>query len=118
MPQSANGQSSRDMQECIRACGDCHEVCLQTVAHCLQMGGKHAEGSHISLLLSCADICATTANTMLLGSDVHKRICAACAEVCEQCAQDCERVDPNNAQMKACADSCRRCAESCHRMAA
>lgn len=118
MPHSTSGHLSQEMEQCIRNCTTCHEACLRTVAHCLGLGGKHAEASHIALLLSCADICITSARTMLLGSDVHKLTCAACAEICERCAADCERVDPNDAQMKACAETCRRCAESCRRMAA
>jgi hypothetical protein len=37
-----------DMQECIRNCMDCHRVCLETIAYCLQQGGKHAEANHIA----------------------------------------------------------------------
>jgi len=80
------------------------------------MGGKHAEASHIQLLLACAEICQTSANFMLLGSDLHARTCGVCAEVCEQCATSCEQMG-NDAQMQACAEACRRCAESCQRMA-
>jgi len=80
------------------------------------MGGQHAEPQHIGLLLDCAEICQTSANFMLRGSDRHMRTCAVCAEVCEQCAQDCERMG-DDAQMRACAEVCRRCADSCRRMA-
>ena len=114
MPQ----MSHQEMQRCIEECTSCHQICIQTVSHCLQMGGKHAEARHIGLLLDCAQICQTSADYMLRGSQFHTRTCAVCAEVCEACAQDCERVDPNDQQMKACADICRRCAESCRRMAA
>jgi hypothetical protein len=107
MAHTAAHQSDREMEACIQACLECHRVCLQTVAHCLQMGGKHAEASHIRLLLDCAQICLTSADFMLRGSDLHGRTCAVCAEVCERCAQDCARVDPSDAMMRTCAEACR-----------
>ncbi len=117
MHESGMAHMSKDMQQCIQDCEDCHRSCTQTTSHCLQMGGKHAEANHIHLLLDCAEICHTSIHFMLHNSPLHSRICAVCAEVCERCAQDCERIDGNDAQMKACADVCRRCAESCRRMA-
>ena len=114
---TAHQSMGNEMQQCIQECLNCHSVCLATVADCLRMGGEHAAAAHIGLLLDCAEICQTSANFMLRGSQFHTRICGACAEVCEQCAQDCERMG-DNARMKACADTCRRCAESCRRMAA
>ncbi len=111
--QQANG----DMQQCIDHCTKCHRICAETLSHCLQLGGKHAELSHIRLLLDCAQICRTSADFMIRGSDLHPRVCALCADLCERCAQDCERVDRNDAQMEACVDLCRRCAETCRRMA-
>jgi hypothetical protein len=106
---------SADMQSCIEACTRCHQVCLETVTHCLEMGGRHADPAHIRLLLDCAEICQTSANFMLRSSDLHTRTCAVCAEVCERCAQECETFE--EAFMQACAQECRRCAESCRRMA-
>ncbi len=102
--------------KCIQECLSCHSICLQTVAYCLNMGGKHADARHIGLLLDCAQSCQTSADFMLRGSSLHGRACGFCAEVCEQCAQSCEQMG-DDAQMKACADECRRCAESCRAMA-
>ncbi len=108
---------SSDMEQCIANCTNCHRVCAETLGHCLQIGGKHAELRHIRLLMDCAQICQTSADFMIRGSELHPRVCALCADLCERCAQDCERVDRNDEQMKACADLCRRCAESCGKMA-
>ena len=116
MSSHATHQTSGSMQQCIDECLNCHSICLETVAHCLQQGGKHAEARHIRLLLDCAEICQTSANFMLRGSDLHGRVCAVCAEVCERCATDCERFG-DDAQMQACTEACRRCAESCRQMA-
>jgi hypothetical protein len=106
----------REMEQCITDCLDCHSMCVQTVTYCLQQGGKHAEQSHIRLLLDCVQICQTSADFMLRNSDLHGRICGVCAEVCDRCAQDCERFG-NDATMQECAEMCRRCANSCRAMA-
>ena len=87
MSSHATHQMSPEMQQCIQNCMECHRICLETVPHCLQMGGKHAEAAHIRLLLDCAEICQTSANFMIRGSDLHTRTCAVCAEVCERCAE-------------------------------
>jgi hypothetical protein len=81
------------------------------------MGGRHAESAHIRLMLDCAEICQTSANFMLRGSELHSRTCGVCAEVCERCARDCEQLG-DDAHMRACAEACRRCADSCKHMAA
>ncbi len=109
---------SQEMRQCIQHCSDCHNVCLETAVHCLELGGTHAEARHITLLLNCAEICATSADFMLTGSGLHGRTCAVCAEVCERCAESCERVDPNDETMRRCAETCRQCAQSCRQMAA
>lgn len=116
MQNTRNGQTNQDMQQCIGECLNCHSICLQTVTYCLGMGGKHAEAQHLGLLLDCAEICQTSANFMLRGSQFHARTCGVCAEVCDACAESCEAWG-DDAQMKACAEECRRCAESCKHMA-
>jgi hypothetical protein len=104
------------MDECIQNCLDCHSICLQTVAHCLSMGGMHADAHHIALLLDCAEICQTSANFMLRGSHLHNLTCGVCAEVCTACAESCEQM-ADDQQMRACAEQCRRCARTCREMA-
>lgn len=116
MTQMAHSHTDQEMQECIQNCLNCHRICLETVSHCLQMGGKHADPGHIRLLLDCAEICATSANFMIRGSTFHSRTCGICAEVCQRCAEDCEQLGANDQQMKACAETCKRCAQSCQHM--
>lgn len=107
---------SQEMRDCIQECQSCHSICLESVTHCLQMGGEHARPEHIRMLLDCAEICETSANFMLRGSEFHPRTCGVCAEVCERCAQDCERFT-DDPMMQACARACRSCAQSCREMA-
>jgi hypothetical protein len=109
---------STEMQQCIDECTRCHAICLQTVGHCLELGGKHADPAYIRLLLDCAEICQTSANFLLRGSDLHQRTCAVCAEVCRACAESCERMGRDDEMMQQCAEECRRCQQSCERMAA
>lgn len=75
----------------------------------------HSQLPHIRLMLDCAEICQTSANFMLRGSEMHIRTCAICREICEKCAKDCEQMDDDE-QMKACAQMCRTCAETCRQM--
>jgi hypothetical protein len=108
---------NQEMRDCIQNCQECHAICMETVQHCLQMGGKHAEADHIRLLLDCAQICATSADFMLRGSPLHSKTCGVCAEICRLCAESCERIGKDDATMKKCAEMCRKCADSCQRMA-
>ena len=107
-----------EMRECIQNCLNCHSICLETMQHCLTLGGKHSEARHIGMLASCAEICRTSAAFMLSGSEFHHRTCGVCAEVCRACAQDCSEMAAGDETMTRCAEMCRRCAESCQRMAA
>lgn len=107
---------SESLQRCIDECQSCHEICVETTAHCLSQGGRHAEAHHISTLLDCAEICATSANFMLRDSRFHGRTCEVCAQVCDACAKSCEAAGDDD-MMRRCAEECRRCAESCRQMA-
>jgi hypothetical protein len=103
------------MEECIKTCLDCHHICYETAMnHCLEIGGKHTEPAHFRLMINCAEICQTSANFMLSGSDLHRLTCGVCAEVCRRCAENCEQVG----DMDECVKACRRCAEVCQKMAA
>ena len=104
-----------DMQRCIQNCLECHRVCIETMVHCLTKGGPHAESRHIQVLADCADICHTSAAFMMRRSDLHTRICGACADVCDRCAHDCDGLKDDK-QMAVCAAICRQCAQSCREM--
>lgn len=107
-----------EVQMCIQNCTTCHQICVQTISHCLEKGGTHASPAHIRTLSDCAEICAVSANFMMRGSNLHPTICGACSEVCLACATSCEQFGDADELMKACADVCRQCAESCRKMAA
>ena len=117
MPQMSGHTDKHDMQACIDACTSCHQTCTHTVHHCLDKGGKHADSMHITLLLDCAQICATSADFLTRHSVHHQATCRVCAEICEACAKSCDAVS-NEEMMRTCAEECRRCAASCRAMAA
>lgn len=104
------------MNDCIDNCNRCAAACLETINYCLGKGGGHADAQHIAMMAACADMCATSAATMLRGANVQQAICSACAAVCRQCAAACDGF-VGDAEMKRCADACRRCAQSCAAMA-
>jgi hypothetical protein len=111
-------QIEGEMRECIQHCTECHNVCVETLDHELRLGGPHAAADHVRVLLDCAQLCATSDDVMLRGSDLHGRVCGVCAEACERCAADCERLAGDDQLIRRCAEVCRRCAECCRRMAA
>jgi hypothetical protein len=108
---------SAAMHECIENCSDCHDVCVETLAHCLRLGGDHAAAEHVTALLDCAQACDASRDFMLRASPLHGAVCGVCADACERCAESCEAIGPDDDVMRNCAEICRRCAESCRRMA-
>jgi hypothetical protein len=110
---SHHSRMGSSMQNAIKACLDCHSMCVQTAMNfCLEQGGRHVEQGHFRLMLNCAELCQTSANFMLSGSPLHGRVCGVCAEACEACAKSCEQVG----EMRECVEECRRCAKSCRSM--
>ena len=113
-----HGQMTAEMEQCIQNCTNCHRVCLETLNHCLSMGGAHVAPGHIKLMQDCVQICQASADFMIRGSQFHARTCGVCAEICEACADDCERLakQDNDSHMQECADMCRKCAATCREM--
>ena len=109
---------SDQMRQCIEDCQECHSLCWQVAARYLRpaqdvkSSESYIEPTYLRLLLDCAEICQTSANFMLRGSDWYRCACQMCLEVCDQCARECEKVT-DDAQMQACAEVCRHCADSC-----
>lgn len=115
MPGPMEHDMSAAMKQCIQNCTNCHNICVETISHCVKMGGKHVEEAHLKSLQDCADTCRTSADFMLRGSVLYMQACGLCAEACSRCATSCETFG-EDAVMKACAEECRRCAESCREM--
>ena len=104
------------MKDCLLACANCHDTCLQTLEYCLQKGGAHVEASHIKALIDCATLCHTCEDFMLRNSTMHASVCGVCAKACEACAVSCSDMN-DDPQIQMCIDACNRCAETCNHMA-
>ena len=103
------------VEQCIENCQDCHRICEETIAHCLEVGGQYVQSHQIRLLMDCAQICQTANEFLTRMSRFSPQVCSVCAQVCTICASECERFDDD--LMRCCAEVCRRCAESCTEMA-
>jgi hypothetical protein len=99
------------LDELIDDCDTCRRACLETFAHCLEVGGTHIEGDHVQCLIDCAEICALCTSFLGRGSDAFESICAICVDFCERCARECESF--GDGQMARCAAACRACADRC-----
>ena len=83
------------------------------MTHCLEAGGKLTEPKHFRLMMTCVEVCRTSAHLMLINSPHAKRLCKECAEICDECAGDCAKLG----DMNDCVEACRRCAEGLRKMA-
>jgi hypothetical protein len=98
------------MDDCIDMCIASNRMCLETANYAAKRGGALASPVMLAMLADCAELCQTTANSMLRGSPLHQVLCRACAEVCARCADECSRHGADQ-QMVRCAETCRTCAE-------
>jgi hypothetical protein len=105
------------MKECIDLCTASHVMCLATANYVANADRSAVPVQLIALLNDCAEICQSTANSMVRASALHTILCRACAEACETCARECERHSGDR-QLTHCAATCRQCALSCRQMAA
>ena len=104
--------TSDRLEQCIDECTRCYNLCLETVEHCLQLGGKYEDARHIRRLFDCAEACRTNASFMLRGSDLYPSTSILCAEACVRCGQSCEQLNDDE-YLAICAEACNRCAEIC-----
>ena len=104
-----------DLRHCIDLCQSCHATCVETINHCLHLGGAHGDPAHIRLLSDCADICRVTADFVLRASEYYNYPMGVCAFLCERCASECD-VLGGDAFIGDCARACRSCHAECLRL--
>jgi hypothetical protein len=97
---------------CLASCRQCSRVCQQRVRDGLEPGSLYAEAGHVTQLLSCAQVCRTTAELIVIDSDWYPTLADLCAHVCVECADACDALD----DMDECAEACRDCAHACRRL--
>lgn len=113
---TSDRQGSTDaMRACARMCHECHDACVEQLPRCLARGSHHAETAHITMLLDCAQACATAEDFLHRGSALHIHTCLMCAEVCRECARSCDAMAEDDRDHR-CAELCRKCEDSCRRM--
>lgn len=115
-PSTVAAASGMSMQECMDNCSRCHQLCLETIQHCLKLGGAHASPEHLARLQDCAATCQASVDFMARHSDLHGSVCGVCAEACGRCAESCEKMAGGDNLMKRCAEACRRSEASCKAM--
>jgi hypothetical protein len=106
------------LQSCIDNCTRCYAICTTTLEYSIEKSGLFAEANQLRRLQDCAQMCATSLDFMLRGSDLHPYTCGVCAQACDRCAQSCEQLalGTGDQVLKDCAETCKRCAETCHEM--
>ena len=124
LPAAAQGPASRrpadphamSMEDCVTLCLASHRSCLASARYVLEQPQLHAPAQLAALLQDCAELCQTTANSMLRGAPTHTLLCGACADLCATCAQACDAVR-GDAVLTRCAATCRECGAACRHMA-
>jgi hypothetical protein len=104
------------LEECIQNCWRCHRQCLETTIYLSAENVDDGLQDKVKLLLSCAEICQSTANLLLLGASICQDVCRLCAEVCEAGAMLFD-PDTGDRQLRLCFDACCDCAASCRAVA-
>jgi hypothetical protein len=102
---------------CVQECVDCAQTCTACADACLADPGNADLGRVCATALVCADMCATTARTLVRRAGHHapvtRAVLLACIETCDACYDECRRHALQHEHCRICADSCHRCARAC-----
>lgn len=79
-----------DMQQCIRNCLDCADICAATARLAVRRTAQNVEVLRAQLEL-CILACETCAAECEKHDHPH---CTKCAEMCRECAADCRKALP------------------------
>ena len=106
---SASNNLFEKLMECVLACNECHEACLNEkdvamMAECIRLDKD------------CAVVCASTLQLIHSGSRVMKKALALCIASCEVCAKECAKHPFEHCRK--CAEVCNECAKSCQALLA
>ncbi len=112
----AHYSDDADSRACLEACMTCQQSCLETASiHCLEIAGSRANARLVRLLLDCAEMCQTSANFLVRGSDLRGYTCGLCSHVCHECAEECATIS-GDARLEQCRSQCIHCVEQCLRL--
>jgi hypothetical protein len=114
LDQGMLAQVVQSLNECASTCTICADACLseKMVAELAQC---------IRLNQDCADVCETTARTLLRSGAEPQRsmlrhMVEACAASCQACGQECARHAQMHEHCRICAESCRHCEDACRKI--
>src|SRR3979409_2758905 len=73
---------TREMEEGIQDCLQCHRICLRTFSHLLALepDAELAKPEQLNLLLDCADVCRMCADFMLRISECPVPVAGVCVQ--------------------------------------
>jgi hypothetical protein len=108
---------SQEVRECIKATSECYSVSAETFRYCVEGEMDLRDPQLMRLLIDCCEICQTTQNSLLRGSDLSLMLSAVCVEACEQLAAACRDADGSDEQFTRCAETCDETADCCRRLA-
>jgi hypothetical protein len=113
-----NAMLTRETEEAIQDCLECHRVCVRTFGHLLALepDAELATPEQLNLLVDCADICRMAADYMMRFSEFNVRAADLCCEICRRCQQLCELPSGEDPVVLECVSACARCANSCKRV--
>ncbi|MCV0382275.1 MAG: four-helix bundle copper-binding protein [Erythrobacter sp.] len=79
-----------DMQQCIRNCLDCADVCAATARLAVRRTARNVE-----VLRAQLELCILACETCVAECEKHDHPhCTKCAEMCRECAADCRKALP------------------------
>jgi hypothetical protein len=115
-----NPEHQRILEECIRHCRECAQICNRTSWHAYrqaQAGGANAEAMQDAQQLTgdCQAACEFAVRLMERNSTLMADACRVCEQACTECAEACEQLGQDQ-QLAECARICRQCAEACKQM--
>lgn len=98
-----------EMQLCLQAWKNCHQVCLETLNYCLERPGRYKNVGLLCSLRDCAEMSLICIHLMTDGSEFMGRTGLICEEMCLKCAKACEELG-DDPQLLECAELCRQSA--------
>lgn len=116
-PQDLGHIDEDKLAACIEACFECAQACTACADACLSEDMVADLTKCIRTNLDCADICATTGNTLSrhtgYDANITRAFLEACAAACKACGDECARHADMHEHCRICADACRRCEQAC-----
>ncbi|WP_433224396.1 four-helix bundle copper-binding protein [Microtetraspora malaysiensis] len=110
------GKITAEMQRCIDKCMEVHSCCEQTMTHCLQRGGKHADMAMMGALMDCSDMTRICGDMMMRQSPMAMEMASLCARAADKCAEMAMSMSDGDPMMQKCANTCHEFVQMARKM--